>query len=145
MFTVSVATIWRNMDQSFCKKSTCWKKTTKWKKSPLNKQFSKRFSKRLQSKPSQIGWKSVIFVSCVVPFPVKVSWTTSLLSIVAWTGIPLHMWLLMLFENATIQAQDLFCSPISFYDELSVNLWIVSPISRCFAFFSFFNKSQVMD
>ena len=61
----------------------------------------------------------------------------------------------MRFEDATKQAQDLFCSPISFYDEqefslfnicttffLPVNLWIVSPVSKCFAFFYFFNEAS---
>ena len=49
----------------------------------LNAESIVRFSKRIQNKPSEIGLKSVIFVSCVVLFLVKVFCTPSLLSIVA--------------------------------------------------------------
>ena len=117
----------------------------------LNAEIIVAFSKILQNKLLQIGWKSVILVSCVEPFPVKVSCTPPLLSIVACTGIPLHISLLMRFEDATIQDQDLPCNPISLYDEqefslfniciisfLPANLWIVSLVSRCFCILFFF-------
>ena len=113
--------------------------------------FQKDFANRLKK----------CHMSCVVSFPVKVSCTPSLLSVVAWTGIPLHVWILMRFEDAFLQAQDLLCNPILLYDEqesglfqfctisfLPVNLWIVDPVSRCFAFLFFINKpsqSQAMD
>ena len=129
-----------------------------WSISKENKEWKFKFK---ATENVQTGWKSVIFVPCVVPFPVTVSCTPSLLSIAAWTGIHLHLQLLMRFEDATIQAQNLFCNPILLYDKqefsllnncstsfLPVNLWIASPVSRCFAFFSFFNKasqSQAMD